>query len=165
MEDPAPAPQSSPWQGGDFVLPLFLLMPTCDVASIYGDQAAALHIAGAGLVKISPLFMLAAAIFTPLLLHRTRLARWRQGITAAMVFLCMLSPVGLLKAGSSSIPLSRWLSHEESTALRQAFDVPCLFCSDSAEGQCLRVRRADDTAALRSYLQTLGVLTTGHASP
>lgn len=165
MEDPAPAPQSSPWQGGDFVLPLFLLMPAGDFAAIHGDQAAALHIAGAGLVKISPLFMLAAAIFTPLLLHGTRLARWRQGITAAMVFLCLMSAPLLLKAGSSSIPLSRWLSHEESTALRQAFDVPYLVCSASSEGLCMRVRRADDTAALRHHLQTLGVLDTGPASP
>jgi hypothetical protein len=164
MEDPAPAPQSSPWDVGDFVLPLFLLMPAGDFAAIHGELAAALHIAGADLVKISPLFMLAAAIFTPLLLHRTRLARWRHGITAAMVFLCVLSPVGLLEAGSSSIPLSRWLSHEESAALRQAFDVPCVF-STAGKGQCLRVRRADDTAALRRYLQTLGVLATGHASP
>lgn len=165
MEDPEPAPESSPWQAGDFVLPLFLLMPTIDAASIYGDQAETLHIAGAGFVKSSPWFMLAAAIFTPALLHGTRLSRWRQGITAAVIFLCLMSAPLLLKAGSSSIPLSRWLSHEESDALRQAFDVPCLFCSDSADGQCLRVRRADDTAALRSYLQTLGVLATGRASP
>ncbi len=110
--------------------------------------------------------MLAAAIFTPALLSVTCLARWRGWIASAMVFLCVLSPSWLLKAGSSSIPLSRWLSHEESTALRQAFDVPCLFCSDSSEeGQCLRVRRADDTAALRSYLQTLGVLASGRAAP
>ncbi len=166
MEDPAPAPQSSPWKGGDFVLPFFLLMPICSVASIYGDQAAALHIAGAGLVKISPLFMLAAAIFTPALLHGTRLDRWRHGITLAMIFLCLMSAPWLLKAGSSSIPLSRGLSNEESTALWQAFNVPCLFCSDSSEeGQCMRVRRADDTAALRKYLQTLGVLATGRAAP
>lgn len=147
------------------MLPLFLLMPAIDVASIYGDQAETLHIAGAGLVKLSPLFMLGAAIFTPALLHGTRLSRWRQGITIALVFLCLMSSPWLLKAGSSSIPLSRWLSHEESAALRQAFDVPCLFCSDTPEGQCLRVRRADDRAALRNYLQTLGVLATGRASP
>ncbi len=166
MEAPAPAPQPSPWKGVDFVLPLFLLMPTCDVASIYGDQAETLHIAGAGLVKLSPLYMLAAAIFTPALLHGTRLTRWRHGITVAMVFLCLMSAPWLLNAGSSAIPLSRSLSHEESTGLRQAFDVPCLFCSDSSEdGPCLRVRRADDTAALRSYLQTLGVLATAGASP
>lgn len=165
MEDPAPAPQSSPWEPGYFLMPLFLLMPTCDAASIYGERAAALHIAGAGLVKLSPLFMLAAAIFTPVLLHGTRLDRWRHEIAVAMVILCLMSAPWLLKAGSSSIPLSRWLSHEESEALRQAFDVPCLFCSDSSEeGQCLRVRRADDSAALRSYLQTLGVLATGQAS-
>lgn len=149
----------------DFALPLFLLMPAGDFAAIHGGQAAALHIAGAGLVQLSPLFMLAAAIFTPPLLFGTRLSLWRQGITAAMVFICVLSPVLLLEAGSSSIPLSRRLSHEESEALRQAFDVPCLFCSDSSEeGQRLRVRRADDTAALRSYLQALGVLATGPAS-
>ena len=165
MDDPAPAPESSPWDVGDFVLPLFLLMPTIDTASIYGDRAAALHIAGAGLVKLSPLFMVAAAIFTPALLHGTRLTRWRHGIAIAVIYLCLMSAPWLLEAGSSSIPLSRWLSHEERDALRQAFDVPCLFCSDSAEGQCLRVRRADDTAALRSYLQTLGVLDTGPASP
>ena len=165
MEVPAPAPQSSPWQVGDFVLPLFLLMPICSVASIYGDQAAALHIAGAGLVKLSPMFMLAAAIFTPALLHGTRLTRWRQGITAAMVFLCMLSPVGLLEAGSSSIPLSRTLYQEESTGLQQSFDVPYLVCSASGGGLCMRVRRADDTAALRGYLQKLGVLATGRAAP
>lgn len=147
------------------MLPLFLLMPTIDAASIYGDQAETLHIAGAGFVKLSPLFMLAAALFTPALLHGTRLSRWRQGITIAVVFLCLMSAPWLLQAGSSSIPLSRWLSHEESDALRQAFDVPCLFCSDTPEGQCLRVRRADDTAALRNYLQALGVLGTGHATP
>ena len=162
---PAPAPESSPWQAGDFVLPLFLLMPTIDAAAIYGDQAEALHIAGAGFVKLSPLFMLAAAIFTPALLHGTRLTRWRQGITVAVIFLCLMSAPLLLRAGSSSIPLSRWLSHEESDALRQAFDVPCRFCSESPEGQCLRVRRADDSAALRSYLQQLGVLANEHASP
>lgn len=166
MEDPAPAPQSSPWEPGAFVMPLFLLMPTCDAASIYGDQAAALHITGAGFVKLSPLFMLAAALFTPALLYGTRLSRWRHGIAVAMVILCLMSAPWLLRAGSSSIPLSRWLSHEETDALRQAFDIPCLFCSDSREeGQCLRVRRADDTAALRSYLQQLGVLATGQASP
>lgn len=165
MEDPAPAPRSSPWKGVDLVIPLVLLLPTCGAASIYGDQAATLHIAWEGLIRLSPFYMLAAAIFTPALLSVTCLARWRGWISSAMVFLCVLSPSWLLKAGSSAIPLSRWLSHEESTALRQAFDVPCLFCSDSGEGQCLRVRRADDTAALRSYLQTLGVLTTGPASP
>lgn len=153
MADPAPAPKSSPWKGVDFALPFFLLMPAGDFAAIHGGQAAALHIAGAGLVQLSPLFMVAAGIFTPLLLHRTRLSRWRHGITVALVVLCVLSPVWLLDAGSSAIPLSRRLSQEESTALRQACDVPCVFT-----GHHLRVRRADDTAALRSYLQKLGVL-------
>ncbi|MCX6847804.1 MAG: hypothetical protein NTY98_02690 [Verrucomicrobia bacterium] len=160
MEDPAAAPQSSPWKGVDFVLPLFLLMPAGDFAAIHGGQAAALHIAGAGPVQLSPLFMVAAGVFTPLLLHRTRLSRWRHGITAALVFLCVLSPVWLLDAGSSAIPLSRKFSHEENTVLRQTFDMPCVFT-----GHHLRVRRADDTAALRSYLQKLGVLATGPASP
>ena len=163
MKDPVPAIQSSPWRAVDFLLPFFLLLPAGDIAATHGSQVATLNIPGAGLVKLSPLFMLVAAIFTPPLLYRTRLARWRHGITTAMVFFCVLSPPGLLEAGSSSIPLSRWLSHEESDLLRQAFHVPCLFCSASSAsaGQYVRVRRDADTAELRSYLQRLGVLDTG----
>lgn len=164
MADPAPAPPSSPWQVGDFALPLFLLIPAADFAAIHGGQAETLHIPGAGLVQLSPVFMLAAAVLTPLLLHRTRLARWRHWITAALVFLCVLSPSWLLQAGSSSIPLSRLFSHGESAGLRQAFGVPCVL-NTSGKARRIRVRRADDTPALRSYLQELGVLASGQASP
>ncbi len=147
----------------DLALPLFLLMPTADFAAIQGGQAAALHIAGAGFVQLSPVFMLAAALGTPLLLHRTRLARWRRGIAAAMVFLCLFSPLLLLDAASSSIPLSRFLTQEESTGLRKTFDIPYV-TSASGAGHRLRVRCADDTPALRHHLQALGVLATDHAA-
>lgn len=158
MEAEPQAPRESPWKGADFLLPLFLLMPTADFAAIHGGQAAALGIAGAQIVQLSPLLMIAAAVFTPLVLARTRWARLRHGVTVALVFLCLMSAPWLLAAGSLSIPLSRGLSHQEAADLKKAFGIPTVRSSSSGEGHHLRVKRADDTAELRQHLRSIGVL-------
>lgn len=158
METGSKSSETSPWKGADFVLPLFLLMPAADFAAIHGEQAAALHIGGADVVRASPWLMIAAAVFTPLMLAGSRWARWRHGITASLVILCVVSAPWLLWLASSAIPLSRGLSNQEYADLRRAFEIPSVRYAATGEGHRLRVRREDDTAELRQFLQRLGVL-------
>jgi len=160
METEPQTSAPSPWKRADFLLPLFLLMPAADFAAIHGDQAAALHILGADVVRACPWLMIAAAVFTPLMLAGSRLARWRHGITAALVILCVVSAPCLLGVVSSSIPLSRGLSKQEYADLQRAFEIPSVRYAASGEGHRLRVRRADDTVELRRHLQLIGVLRT-----
>ena len=157
METESQTSKCSPWKGADFVLPLFLFIPAGDFAAIHGGQAAALHIWGADIVRASPWLMIAAAVFTPLMLAGSRVARWRHGITAAMVFLCVFSAPFLLDVSSSAIPLSRGLSNQEYADLRRAFEIPIVSYA-AGEGHRLRVRSSDDTAELRRHLQLIGVL-------
>ena len=158
METEPPTSESSPLKAVDFALPLFLLMPTADFAAIHGEHSAALHIWGAEVVKLSPVLMVAVAVFAPLLLAASRWARWRRGITTVLVFMCVFSAPALLAVGSSAIPLSRGLRKQEVADLRQAFDIPTVPYASSGAGRCLRVRRSDDTAELRRHLLLLGVL-------
>lgn len=161
--EPPPPCEESPWKGAGFVLllVLFLLMPAADFAAIHGDQAAHLQIWGAAVVRVSPLLMLASAVFTPLIFAGTRLARWRHGITELVIILCVFSAPLLLLVRSSSIPLSRGMTIKESEDLRKDHPIPSVRYSASGEGYRLRVRREDDTAELRSYLRRMGVLRAG----
>ena len=72
MSDKPDQRSASPWKGGDFALPMVLLMPAASIASICGSQAAQLGITGASLVMVSPVLMLAVAVFCPLFLFCTR---------------------------------------------------------------------------------------------
>lgn len=158
MDAERPSSKEFPWKWTDFILPLLLFMPAGHFAAIYGGQAAALRIPGAEFVKHSHFLMFAAAVFVPLILAGTRLARWRHGITAAMVFLCLMPVPLLMQAVSSTIPLSRELTQEEYADFREAFEIPSMLDSAVREGHFLRVRRKDDKAGLRWYLKRLGVL-------
>lgn len=158
MDAERPSSKTFPWKWADFVLPLLLFMPAADFAAICGDQAAALHMRGADVVRHSQFLMFAAAVFVPLILVGTRLARWRHRITAALVILCMMSAPILLWVATSAIPLSRELTQEEYADFREAFEIPSARYSATGEGHRLRVRREDDTAGLRWYLKRMGVL-------
>lgn len=158
MDAERPSSKEFPWKWTDFILPLLLFMPAGHFAAIYGGQAAALRIPGAEVVLASPWLMLASAFLTSLFFARTRLARWRHGITALLVLIWVMSPVWLLEKGSSAIPLSRELTQEEYADFREAFEIPSARYSATGEGHRLRVRREDDTAGLRWYLKRLGVL-------
>lgn len=67
----SPASEEFPWKGADFALPLLLFMFAADAAAIYGDQAAALRIWGAEIVRCSQWLTFGVALFTPLIFAGT----------------------------------------------------------------------------------------------
>lgn len=157
METQPPASEEFPWKWADFALPLLLFMFAADAAAICGDQAAALHIWGAEIVRCSQWLTFGVALFMPLFFAGTRLARWRHRITEGLVILCVFSAPLLLLVASSSIPLSRGLTSEEAEDLLKTYPIPTVRYS-AGEGNQLRVRREDDTIELREYLGRMGVL-------
>jgi hypothetical protein len=80
------------------------------------------------------------------------LAVWLAG------FACIGLSLLLVFTGTTTIQVSRWLNQSEKEDVRQHFDIPFVQYSATGEGHRLRVRRADDSDALRAYLTKIGVL-------
>lgn len=156
--------ESSPWNGGDVALAVVLFLPAADTAAIYGDRAQSLDIWGADLAQGTHFFMIGAFLVVPPLLQGGPLSRWRHEITTCVLFLCIMFPPWLLSLGSVAIPLSRSMTHEEVTTLRETFKIPTLHTSES-DGPSLRLRRSDDRAEIRAYINSIGVIATESTVP
>jgi hypothetical protein len=146
------------WDGGDFILPLFLFLPAAGIASIYGGRAETLHIPGAEIAQCAHFFMVASSFVVPMMLSVGRVARSRHAVTMGISFLCLAFPALLLNFGSIGIPLSRTMSHEEVMTLQETFGIPTLHTDDSREGKRLLLRRSDFTESVSAYLASIGVV-------
>ncbi len=164
MREELPETESSPWNGGDVALAVVLLLPAADTAAIFGDRARSLGIWGAELAQGAHFLMIGAFFVVPPLLLAGPLSRWRHEITACVFFLCIMFPPWLLSIGSVAIPLSRSMTHEEVITLRETFKIPTLNTSDS-DGPCMRLRRSDDRAEIRAYINGIGVIATESTVP
>ena len=137
----------------DWFTPLIVFIPAASIAAISGGQAEALRLHTAWFAQTSHLWMLALVVVS-FVIPSPRVSMW----VWLLGFACVAYAPLLVAFGSSAIPLSRSLSHEESETFRHRFPVPVLLYSASSEGDCLRVRRQDFTAAMRSHIQSIGAL-------
>ena len=142
-------------QSRDRLTPLILFIPAMSIAAIHGGHAEVLQLPTAWFAQTSHIWMLAlvaAAYFIPS--PKLSTGVWLLGLG------CVAYAPLLIYLGSTLIPLSRSLIDEESQAFRQRFQVPVLIYSASGEGDCLRVRRQDFAADMRSHLHGIGALRT-----
>jgi|LakMenEpi03Aug12_release.lakeMendotaPanAssembly.Ray.scaffolds.fasta_scaffold312172_3 hypothetical protein len=137
----------------DWFTPLIVFIPAASIAAMSGGQAETLRLPTAWFAQTSHLWMLALIVVSFVISSpRVSMTVWLLG------FGCVAYAPLLVTFGSSLIPLSRTLSHEESEAFRHRFPVPVLLYSASGEGDCLRVRRQDFSDAMRTHIQTIGAL-------
>ena len=75
-----------------------------------------------------------------------------------LIFFCVLSAPLILELTTTELALARMLNPEEKETLSDRLHIPTVLSSaNGMESHCLRVRRSDDTAALRNYLREQGV--------
>jgi hypothetical protein len=133
--------------------PVILFFPASSIAGIHGNYAEILELPTVWFAQTSNLWML----FLVVVSFAIPSPKWAAGFWLSGLACVAYAPL-LVALGSSSIPLSRWLSPAETEEFRHRFPVPSLFYSASGEGKCLRVRRQDFADAMRSHLQSMGAL-------
>jgi hypothetical protein len=131
-----------------------LLMIGADIASIDGSRATTLSLPFATTLYFAPLVAVAACIAGGLLL-RARLGSFSWIASFVLAFAITFVPRLAVSRFTQAVPVSRWLTAEEKTAMQAHFPHPYVHYSSSSEGTRLLIRRSDYNASLVEFLRSI----------
>jgi hypothetical protein len=143
-----------------FVPSLVAVVPfmiAVDLAAVHGSVAGALKLPLSLFLPVIPLVVLAIYFIVGLLLrNRAGVFAWVAAFILGTA--ASFAPVLVVQRYAESLPVSRWLTSEETAELQARLAQPYVHCSGVLGGEiCLLVRKADDHEQLIEYLRSIDV--------
>lgn len=132
-----------------------LLIVAVDVAGVHGSVAHRLSLPLSVILPFLPIAVV-AIYFSVGLLLRTRLgpSAWVAGFVLGSTV--SLLPIFLLYQFAEVVPVTRWLSLDETNALRDEFNHPYVHCSGLMGAEtCFIVRNDHHRERLVAYLRSI----------